>query len=98
LDEAKKCYSESLEAFIERNKKLEVPFIPGTTLNQLKLDGRKYIELTDQEGKIVRIKGSKAKQMLGVIEIQKRIFDDAYKVNAIFNPEAFNGGNLLIIK
>jgi len=48
LEEIKDCYSEGLDAFIERSPKEEIPLIPGTKLVQLKIDGRKQIGVTDQ--------------------------------------------------
>jgi hypothetical protein len=38
LDKVKVCYSEGLAAFIERRKKEEIPFIPGTKLSQIRID------------------------------------------------------------
>ena len=54
LEVVKDCYSEGFDAFIERSKKEDVSFLPGTKLSQIKIDGRKQIELRDQEGKGIR--------------------------------------------
>ena len=98
LKEIKECYSEGLDAFIERSKKEEIPFIPGTKLGQIKIDGRKQIEVTDQEGKIIRIKASNAKMMLRDIEIERIQFGDTFVVRAIFDRELFGENKYLIIK
>ena len=98
LEEVKDCYSEGLDAFIERSKKEEVPFLPGTKLSQIKLDGRKQIELRDKEGKGIRIKASNAKKMMPDIEIERLMLDDTYLVRAVFDPKPFNGGKYLIVK
>ena len=74
-------------------KKEEIIFMPGTKLVQLKLDGRKKIELTDQEGKSIGIKASKAKEIFGEIEVRKILFDDIYLVDAVFNKELFKNSN-----
>ena len=84
LEVVKDCYSEGLDAFIERSKKEEIPFIPGTKLSQIKIDGRKQIELRDQEGKGIRIKASNAKKMMPDIEIERLMFDDTYLVSLNF--------------
>ena len=66
LDKVKDCYSESFGSFMERSEQEEKLFVPGTKLSQIKLDGRKQIELIDQEGKVIRIKASNAKKMLDI--------------------------------
>lgn len=98
LGEIKECYSEGLDAFIERSKKEEVLFIPGITLSQLKLDGRKCIQITDQEGKTISIKASKAKKLFPEIELERALFEEAFVVRAIFNEEPFDGGKYLVVK
>lgn len=98
LDEIKECYSEGLHAFIARCEKEEAVLAPGTTLSQLKLDGRKRIEITDQEGKMINIKASKAKELFPEMEVERALFEDAFVVKAIFNKEPFNGGKYLMIK
>lgn len=97
LNEVKECYSEGLEAFINRTKRESVPMI-NTTISQLKLDGRKRIELTDSEGKTISIKSSKARELFTDVIVKKMIFEDTYEVEAIFNNEMFQGGKYLIIK
>jgi hypothetical protein len=98
LKQIKDCYSEGLDAFIKRTKKEEIPFIPGTKLGQLKIDGRKLIEVTDQEGKMIRIKASNAKKMMGDVEIERIQFGDTYLVRAIFDRELFGEKKYLVIK
>lgn len=98
LDDNKQCYSEGLDAFINRVKQEEIIYIPNTRLGQLKIDGRKQIELTDIEGKTIKIKASKAKEIFGEVVLIKNRFDDEYLVDATFNNEMFKGGRYLIIK
>jgi len=98
IEEMKDCYSEGLDAFIERTKQNEIPFIPGIRLSQLKIDGRKQIELTDQEGKTIRIKASNAKKMMPDIEVERIQFEDTYVVKGTFSNEPFGDGRYLIIK
>lgn len=89
LEEIKECYSEGLNAFIERNKKEEIVFIAGITLKQLRVDGRKKIDLTDHEGKVLRIKASYAKKLMPDLEIERRILDGVFLVNAVFDNGLF---------
>ena len=98
LDEVKDCYSESFAAFMERCRQEEIPFFPGTKLSQIKLDGRKKIELIDQEGTVISIKASNAKKMMPDIEVERIIFQDTYQVKTIFDSKPFNGRQYLIIK
>lgn len=97
IEMKKDCYSEGLEAFIKRSQRETLVFIPGTKLSQLKIDGRKQIELMDKNGKIIRIKGAKAKELFGEIEIE-RIEIDMYMVRAVFDPSIFNGSNYIVVK
>lgn len=98
LEIEKDCYSEGLEAFIKSSKQEEIVFLPEVKIAQLKIDGRKNIELIDKEGKIIEIKFSTAKSIFGDIEILRKQFDDVYLVNAVFNEEPFNGSRFLIIR
>ena len=59
--EVKDCYSEGLEAFIERSKRKRY-HLYRYKIVKIKIDGRKQIELRDQEGKGIRIKASNAKR------------------------------------
>lgn len=97
LEEIKECYSEGLEAFIARSEKEVVPMI-NTTLKQMKLDGRKNIVIKDQEGKSIRLKVSKAKELMPDIKIIKMLFEGEYEADVVFNSEPFNGGNYLVIQ
>jgi len=98
LEEIKDCYSEGLDAFIERSEREEISFDANTRLDQLKIDGRKQIELIDQEGKTIQIKTSKAKKFFGDVSIQCLKFENCYVVNAVFDKEIFNGGSYLVIR
>lgn len=98
LDVVKNCYSEGVEAFIERSDKEAVHVIGNTTLSQLKIDGRKRIYLVDLEGKTLSVKISKAKQLLGDVVVFKVMFEDTYDVKAVFSNELFKGGRYLVIK
>jgi hypothetical protein len=98
VDELKDCYSEGLDAFIKRSKNSEIPFISGIKLSQIKIDGRKQIELRDQEGKTIRIKASHAKMIMPNIEVERLIIDDTYVIKAVFDPKPFNGGMYLIVR
>lgn len=69
----------------------------NTTLSNMKLDGRKSIVLTDQEGKSIRIRASKAKEMMPDIPVVKVILEDDFEVNVIFDPGIFNGSNHIVI-
>ncbi|PHO07899.1 hypothetical protein BFT35_03965 [Thermoanaerobacterium thermosaccharolyticum] len=97
LDVEKPCYSEGLGAFINRAKQEEIIYIANTKLAQLKIDGRKMIELIDKDGKTIIIKASKAKKIFGDVEVLKRLFDDEYIVDAVFNSEMFKNGKVIKI-
>lgn len=97
LDLEKDCYSEGLEAFIKKTKGKEIVFI-STTLAQLKIDGRKKVELTDKAGKTISVKASLAKELFGEIVVLRKRFEAEYEVDAVFNNEMFKSGNYLILK
>lgn len=98
LDVEKDCYSEGLEAFIERSDREAITVIANTTLSQLKIDGRKRIEIVDLEGKTLSVKTSKAKELFGDVVVLKVRFEDTYDVKAVFSNELFQGGKYLVIK
>ena len=98
LKDNKDCYSEGFEAFVRRKKKEEVAYVPGTKLIQLKVDGRKRIELIDKENKIISIKFSLAKEILADLEILRMLDEDMYLINGFFDPEPFEGGKCLVLK
>jgi hypothetical protein len=96
LDVVKTCYSEGLEAFIERSNQEAV--IVNTPLSQIKIDGRKRLDLVELEGKTLSVKTSKAKQLLGDVVVLKVMFEDTYDVKDVFSNELFKGGRYLVIK
>lgn len=98
LEVVKDCFSEGLNAFVERSKKEEILFVPGTKLSQIKIDRRKQIKLRDQEDKVIRIKASSAKKIMPDIEIEGVIFGDTYRVRTVFDSKPFNGGKYLVVK
>ncbi|HVI42539.1 MAG TPA: hypothetical protein VM577_17940 [Anaerovoracaceae bacterium] len=98
IDKIKDCYSEGFEAFVENCKKEEVSFIPGFKLSQLKLDGRKLVYLIDESDKQIQIKYTKAREMMGDLEIIKKVFDETYKVKGHFDKSLFKNSNILIIR
>lgn len=98
LDLVKNCYSEGLEAFIERSDQEAVTVIGNTTLSQIKIDGRKRIDLVDLEGKTLSVKTSKAKKIFPDVVVLKVMFEDTYDVKAVFSNELFKGGRYLVIQ
>jgi hypothetical protein len=98
LDVEKSCYSEGLEAFIERSKQEEIIYVPNMKLAQIKINGRKQIQLTDKEGKTIRTKASKAKEIFKDVVVLRNRLGDEYLVDAVFNREMFKDGKYLIIK
>ncbi|HEY5524242.1 MAG TPA: hypothetical protein VIK26_02775 [Clostridium sp.] len=98
LDVKKDCYSEGLEAFIERSDQETVTVIGNITLSQLKIDGRKSIYLVDLEGKTLSVNTSKAKKLFADVVVLKISLEDTYDVKAVFSNEVFKGGGYLVIK
>jgi hypothetical protein len=72
LNIIKPCYSEGFNAFVERTKQEEIIYNVGTLLTQLKIDGRKQIELIDKEEKIIQIKASKIKELFNEVIVLKK--------------------------
>jgi hypothetical protein len=97
LDIEKPCYSEGLKAFINRAKQEEVIYIANIKLSQIKIDGRKMIDLIDREGKMIIIKAAKAKKLFGDVVVLKRLFEDEYMVDLVFNNELFKNGKVIKI-
>lgn len=97
LEEVKDCYTEGFDTFVTRCEEEAIIFDEGTKLIELKIDGRKNIELLDQKNKIISIKASVAKKMFPEIQVYKQKFDYQYEVLAIFDEKPFQGSRLLVI-
>ncbi|MBU3214788.1 hypothetical protein LL033_08190 [Clostridium estertheticum] len=96
LNVVKACYSEGVEAFIERSDQEAVTV--NTTLVQLKIDGRKRIYLVDLEGKTLNVNTAKAKKLFPDLVILKINLEDTYNVKGVFSNEVFKGGRYLVVK
>lgn len=101
LQEFKECYSEGLEAFSKRQDKLDAAntkLVAGQRIKDIKLDGRKSIYLKDAEGKMIKLKTTLAKKAFGELQIIRVSCEDTFYVDIIFNPEKFQGGNMIILR
>ncbi len=88
---------ESLDDFIRRCKENETVYPEGTTLSQVKYDGRRTVYLWDKNNRVVSVRLSKAKKMVPDLPVDRMVLDGDITVNAIWDPEIFGGSNLLII-
>lgn len=97
LDEDKNCYSESLEAFIERQKESEILYPPNTKLNDIKIDLRKTLYLNDKFNNTIEVNAKLAKELFGEI-ILLNSQDENFELDTIFPKEIMNGRRFIIIK
>lgn len=89
LDEIKDCFSEGFEAYLERLDE-EAIICNNKPFSELKIDGRRMIELKDLNKRTLRIKGSIIKEHFNHIPVI-RIYDgNTYEINAVFPKEIFN--------
>lgn len=98
LNVEKECYTEGLDAFVERTQREEIVYLPNTKLSQVPLDGRRVIYLVDSEEKMIRLKASKAKELFGEIIVLRMLFEDEYLIDCIFNGELFKGNRYIELK
>ncbi len=84
-NQVKECYFEAPDSSLEKPPKEEIVYLKGTTLADIRIDGRKCIRLQDEAGRTLAMKGSVVKKLLLHMGVERQILDGTFQVCGSFD-------------